>query len=68
MLDVRKPIGYLFAIYGAILIVWGVIHPVQTALAGHNLSVNLNLCWGACMGVFGVFMLSLAFFDHKREK
>ncbi len=66
MLDVRKPIGLLFAIYGLILIFSGFVHPTLTKIAEHNFSFNLNLVWGGLMGIFGVVMLLLASAEKKK--
>ncbi|HEY1923421.1 MAG TPA: hypothetical protein VGG44_11780 [Tepidisphaeraceae bacterium] len=53
-LDLRFPLGLMFAILGAILIAVGLIHPEQT------LGININLWWGIVLLAFGVVMLLLA--------
>lgn len=67
MLDVRQPIGLLFAVYGLILVGSGLIQPTQTVIPDHNISFNLDLVWGGLMGLFGMMMLSLAAKDKKKE-
>lgn len=67
MLDVRKPIGWLFTIYGVMLICWGMLQPQITQIEGHSIEFNLNLIWGALMLVFGVFMNVLAYTDKTKS-
>jgi hypothetical protein len=52
--DLRLPIGLLFAVFGVILAIDGLI--------AHRLvlDVNVNLWWGLVMIVFGAAMLGLA--------
>lgn len=52
MLDLRLPVGVFFLIIGAILMVDGLFHPIQTA--GVNLILNRD--WGLCLLVFGALM------------
>ena len=66
MMDVRKPIGLLFFIIGAVLILYATIDPQITVLelVGENrgdLSLNLNLVCGMSMLVFGVLMLLFSY-------
>jgi hypothetical protein len=66
-LDVRIPIGLLFVVFGAILVVYGLVSdPViyQT----HSLGHNINLSWGAAQFVFGAVMLFLAYLGKKAAK
>ncbi|MCL5287330.1 MAG: hypothetical protein M1453_04950 [Acidobacteria bacterium] len=48
-LDIRWPIGLLFALIGALLAVYGELYPD----GGRSLGLNLNLVWGAVMFLFG---------------
>jgi hypothetical protein len=52
--DLRLPIGLLFAVFGAILALDG--------LVAHRLvlDINVNLWWGVVLIVFGGAMLGLA--------
>ena len=52
-LDLRLPIGLLFTILGAILVVDGVMVGAQV------LGFNVNLLWGAVMVLFGGVTLYL---------
>jgi hypothetical protein len=52
-LDIRWPIGLLFAAIGALLAVYGALHPD----GGKSFGLNLNLVWGAVMFLFGAGLL-----------
>ncbi len=56
-LDIRLPIGLMFAIFGLLLLGFGVFS--SEALYDRSLGVNINLWWGAVMVAFGVVMLVL---------
>jgi hypothetical protein len=56
-LDIRWPIGLLFAAIGALLVVYGALHPDD----GRSLGLNLNLVWGAVMFLFGTGLLGGAY-------
>jgi protein-S-isoprenylcysteine O-methyltransferase Ste14 len=65
-LDVRFPIGGMFAIIGAMLTVYGVVSP--SALYRRSLGINVNLWWGLVLVVFGLVMLVFAFRALKDER
>lgn len=65
-LDVRWPIGGMFAIIGALLTVYGLVSP--PALYERSLGINVNLWWGLVLLVFGVMMLVLAFRAQRVAK
>jgi hypothetical protein len=52
-LDLRLPIGLMFALIGALLVVVGLI----TGPEKKALDININLWWGLALIVFAVFML-----------
>jgi protein-S-isoprenylcysteine O-methyltransferase Ste14 len=56
-LDIRLPIGMLFAIFGILLIVFGVFS--NPSLYVQSLGININLRWGVVLLAFGVVMLYL---------
>ncbi len=58
MLDLRLPIGWLFIIIGTLIAVYGFAVPVQTVISGSP--INLNISWGALMGLFGLCMCLIA--------
>jgi hypothetical protein len=57
-LDIRYPIGWMFAILGMIMIVFGLAS--DKAMYAKSLDINVNLWWGLVMLVFGGVMLFLA--------
>jgi hypothetical protein len=57
-LDVRVPIGLMFAIIGAVLVVYGIAS--DRAIYARSLGVNVNLWWGLVLLAFGAAMLALA--------
>lgn len=65
-LDVRWPIGGMFAIIGALLTVYGLVSP--PALYERSLGINVNLWWGLVLLVFGVTMLVFAFRAQRVAK
>lgn len=56
-LDIRLPIGFLFAIFGVMLIAYGVLS--DPAIYQRSLGIDINLEWGIVMLVFGAIMLVL---------
>jgi hypothetical protein len=62
-LDIRLPIGLLFAVLGAILAVFGLLTMfnigADKAIYDRSLGYNINLLWGLVMLAFGVFMLMM---------
>jgi len=60
MLDIRLPIGLMFAILGPILIVFGLFSGAEI-YERHSLGVNVNLWWGLVLAAFGGFMLAMAY-------
>jgi hypothetical protein len=59
-LDIRFPIGLLFTILGALLVVYGALS--DTAIYARSLGLNINVWWGLAMLVFGLLM---AFFGRR---
>jgi hypothetical protein len=51
-LDVRVPVGALFAVLGVLLLGYGFTTPAQ--------GTNINVVWGGVMLVFGAIMLALS--------
>lgn len=62
-LDVRFPIGGMFTVVGAVLVVYGLLTPA--ALYERSLGINVNLWWGLVLFAFGVVMLLLAYRAFK---
>lgn len=65
-LDIRLPIGGLFAVLGLILAGYGLATADQAALYTKSLSINVNLWWGMAMLAFGVGLLLSATFYGGR--
>jgi hypothetical protein len=65
-LDVRMPIGLMFALFGAILTVYGLVSP--GAIYDRSLGVNVNLWWGLVLLVFGAVMLGFAVRSARRGR
>jgi hypothetical protein len=61
-LDIRWPIGLMFTLIGALLVLFGVAKSDLSV----SLGININLIWGAVLLVFGVLML-LGAVRGKRE-
>lgn len=57
-LDIRVPIGSLFALLGALLAGYGLCS--SPAIYRRSLGLDVNLWWGAVLLVFGIAMLALA--------
>ena len=56
-LDVRLPIGLMFAVMGALLAGYGLLG--NQSIYARSLGINVNLIWGIVMLVFGGVMLIL---------
>jgi hypothetical protein len=52
------PIGWLFVVYGMLLMGYGAFS--DKAIYERSLGVNINAGWGVVMLVFGAIMLALA--------
>ena len=61
-IDLRYPIGLLFAVFGLLLVLYGLVG--GTAEYSRSLDINVNLWWGLIMLIFG----GLMFFAAYRKK
>jgi hypothetical protein len=57
-LDIRLPIGALFAIIGVLLTGYGLLS--DRAIYSRSLGLNVNLWWGLVLILFSGIMLGLA--------
>jgi membrane-bound ClpP family serine protease len=64
-LDIRLPIGGLFAVLGLMLAGFGLATAGDASLYARSLAVNVNLWWGLIMLAFGVGLLLSATFYAK---
>ena len=60
-IDLRYPLGLMFIILGAILVVLGAVRPVE------SLGINVNFWWGLVLLAFGILMLVLGIFGKRPE-
>jgi hypothetical protein len=64
-LDIRVPIGLLFAILGGLLTLYGLIS--DAAIYQRSLGINVNLWWGLVLLAFGVVMAVAGRFGTRGE-
>lgn len=64
-IDIRLPIGLMFAVFGAILALYGAIS--SRAIYARSLGININAVWGIALLIFGCVMLALAWRGRKRS-
>ena len=57
-LDVRLPVGVMFAIMGALLVGYGLFG--DPTIYARSLGINVNLIWGSVLLVTGGIFLALA--------
>jgi hypothetical protein len=57
-LDVRLPVGLMFTIMGALLVVYGVFG--DHTIYARSLDINVNVIWGSVLLVTGAIFLVLA--------
>ena len=62
--DLRTPIGLLFATFGAILALYGLVSPESAH--DRSMGININLLWGFVLLVFGAIMLALALVSKRK--
>ncbi len=65
-LDIRWPIGLMFSLIGAMLVIYGLATGSNAEMYKHSLDINVNLRWGAVLVVFGVWMLTMAIRGGRR--
>ena len=58
-LDLRVPIGLMFALFGVMLTGYGLL--ADPAQYQRSLGLNVNLGWGLVLLGFGLVMLRIAF-------
>jgi len=63
-LDIRWPIGLMFALIGALLLIMGLAAPSMSK----SLDFNINLWWGLGLLVFGAVMTFYAYRADKKNK
>ena len=64
--DIRYPIGWMFSLFGVILVLFGVLGDQQ--IYARSLGVNINFDAGVGLLVFGILMLLLAWRGSRKTK
>ena len=64
-LDLRTPMGLMFSITGAILVIWG-LKTNGDAIYARSLGINANLWWGIVLLIFGLTMFILG--ERRQHK
>jgi hypothetical protein len=59
-LDIRWPIGLMFSLVGALLVIYGLATGSDTEIYRRSLDININLRWGLVVLAFGAAMLAMA--------
>ena len=59
-LDIRWPIGLMFSLVGALLVIQGVLTGGNAEMYHRSLDININLRWGLVLLVFGATMTFFA--------
>ncbi|HTQ51424.1 MAG TPA: hypothetical protein VMJ12_11990 [Candidatus Acidoferrales bacterium] len=62
-LDIRWPIGLMFTLIGALLVITGLVQGPDA----RSLNINIDLVWGIILLVFGVLMLAGAVWGGKKK-
>jgi hypothetical protein len=69
MLDLRLPMGLMFSLVGAMMIVYGLATWCGAQYADHSLGINVNFWYGLLVLLpFGLIMLGLARLAAGAEK
>jgi hypothetical protein len=67
-IDIKFPIGLMFAILGAVLTIYGFVTRFNTEMYQKSLDININLWTGIAMLAFGLFMLLASVLQKKEEE
>ena len=59
-LDIRLPMGLMFAIIGVVLVGYGLVTWSDVTLYQRSLGYNVNFWWGLFLAAFGGLMLYLS--------
>ena len=66
-LDIRWPIGLMFTLIGALLVLCGIVTGANPEMYKRSLDINVNLYWGLLLLAFGATMLTLAWRGAKQS-
>jgi hypothetical protein len=65
-LDIRLPIGIMFAILGGVLTVYGAV--ADRAIFQRSLGINVDLIWGTVLLIFGASFVYFGRRSMRRTK
>jgi hypothetical protein len=66
--DIRLPMGLMFLIIGAIIFGYGMTTWGDSMYQEHSLGIDVNVCWGSVLVLFGLVMLGLAWRAGKTAR
>lgn len=66
-LDIRLPIGMMFSLIGAVMVIFGLITGSKKEMYERSLDINVNLWWGLVLLVFGLAMFIAAKMGTKPD-
>ena len=66
-MDIRLPMGLMFCIIGAMIAVYG-IATLGDPMYDRSAHINVNICWGSTLFLFGLALLGLVWWASKSEK
>jgi uncharacterized YccA/Bax inhibitor family protein len=64
-IDIRLPIGLMFSIIGVMIAAYGVMTQGDPMYQEHSLGINVNICWGSALVLFGLIMFALVWRAKK---
>ncbi|HEV2456545.1 MAG TPA: hypothetical protein VGY98_19945 [Verrucomicrobiae bacterium] len=67
MLDLRWPIGLMFTLIGALLVVYGAATNSNVDMYANSLGININVKWGIVLLIFGILMVIGAAAGKKEQ-
>jgi len=67
-LDIRWPIGLMFTLIGAMLVIYGLVTGSNPEVYKPSLGMNVNFYWGLLLLVFGGWMLIMAWRGSKADQ
>jgi hypothetical protein len=65
-LDIRWPIGFMFSLVGALMVIYGFATGSDAEMYQRSLGINVNIRWGLVLLVFGAWMLFMAWRATKK--
>jgi hypothetical protein len=67
-LDIRLPIGLMFSLVGALLLIYGLVTSGDAEIYRCSFGININIWWGIFCLVFGLSMLAWAWLTSKADR